>query len=155
MLCDVWCYSECVSHLNVIGRVPVNIIQHQVRSTHQIKPHPTCFGAQQKEEVLRVGTVKTVNQPLSLAGGGVSIKSAEGVAHVYTQVLEQVECLGIVGNYDHPAGTHIHIVSIYALGLFGLNSFLFNRSVNHYPFIIRGRLNVHVSFIYVFITTAC
>lgn len=97
----------CASYLNVIGRVPVNIIQHQVGSTHQIEPNPTCFGAQQKQEVLRVGTVKTINQPLSLAGGGVSVKSAEGVAHVYTQVLEQVKCLSIVGHYDHPAEAHI------------------------------------------------
>lgn len=40
-----WFLWVCVSYLYVIGRVPVNIIQHQVGSTHQIKPHPTCFGA--------------------------------------------------------------------------------------------------------------
>jgi len=91
------------SYLNVISRVPVDIIQHQVGSTHQIKPHATCFGAQQKQEVLRVWTVKTIHQPLSLVGGGVSIESAEGVAHIYTQILEQVKRLSIVGHYDHPA----------------------------------------------------
>lgn len=74
----------CLSYLNVIGRVPVNIIKHQMGSTHQVKPHPTCFGAQQEQEVLRIGTVEIVNQPLSLVGGGVSIEPAEGVAHVCT-----------------------------------------------------------------------
>lgn len=53
-------------------------------STHQVKPHPTCFGAQQEQEVLRIGTVEIVNQPLSLVGGGVSVEPAEGVAHVCT-----------------------------------------------------------------------
>lgn len=97
-----------MSYLDVIGWVPVNIIQHQVGSTHQIKPHPTRLGAEQKQEVLRVWTVKTVNQPLSLAGGCVSVKSAEGVAHVQTQALEQIKRLRVVGHYDHPAGTHMH-----------------------------------------------
>lgn len=63
----------CESYLNVISRVPVNVIQHQVGSSHQIKPHASCFGAQQKHKVLRVGTVETVNQPLSLVGGGVAV----------------------------------------------------------------------------------
>ena len=98
--------SQCVSYLHVIGRVPVDVIQHQVGSPDQIKPHPACFGAQQKQEVQRVRTVKPVDQPLPLAGGGVSVQSAEGVAHVNTQVLQHVKCLSIVGHYDHPAGAH-------------------------------------------------
>lgn len=101
----------CVFYLNVIGRVPVNVIQHKVGRANQIKPHPTSFGAQQKQEVLRIGAVKAVNQPLSLVSRCVSIKSTEGVAHVYAQVLEKVKCLSIVGYYDHPAGNTRIVIS--------------------------------------------
>lgn len=100
--------SVFLFYLNVIGRVPVNIIQHQVRSADQIKSHPTSFGAQQKQEVLRIGAVKTINQSLSLAGRCVSVESAEGVAHVYAHVLEQVKSLSVVGHHDHPAATPLH-----------------------------------------------
>lgn len=103
--------SMYMSYLYVIGWIPVDIIQHQVGSPDQIETHPTSFGAQQKQEVLRVRTVKIVNQPLPLAGRCVSIESAEGVTHVQTQVLEQIQGLCIVGHYNHPAGTHI--LSVY------------------------------------------
>ena len=95
--------NVCVYYLNVIGRVPVNVVQHQMRCANQIKPHPTSFGAQQKQEVLRIWAVKAINEPLSLAGRCVSVKSTEGVTHVYAQVLEKVKCLSVVGYYDHPA----------------------------------------------------
>lgn len=81
-------------------------------SPDQIETHTAGFGAQQKQEVLRVGTVEVVDQSLSLAGGCVSIQSAEGVAQVQTQVLEQIQGLGVVGHHHHPAGTNIPSINL-------------------------------------------
>lgn len=57
-------------------------------------------------------TVKTVNQSLPLAGGRVSVKSAEGVAHSNAQVFEQIQGLGVVGHHDHPGGTNAVLVRL-------------------------------------------
>lgn len=75
-----------------------------MRSPDQVETNASSFRAQQKEEVLRVGTVEVVDQPLPLAGRRVSVQSAEGVAQVQTQVLEQVQGLCVVGHHHHPAG---------------------------------------------------
>lgn len=55
-------------------------------------------------------TVKAVNQPLPLAGGRVSVKSAEGVACSNAQVFEQIKGLGVVGHHDHPGGANAVLV---------------------------------------------
>lgn len=61
------------SHLDVVGRVPVDVVQHQVRRSDQIQPHPAGFRAQEKQEVLRIGAVKAVNQSLPLARWSLTI----------------------------------------------------------------------------------
>lgn len=84
------------SHLNVIGRVPVNVVQHQVRRSNQIQSHAAGFGAQQEQEALRVGAVEGVDQPLPLARGRLTIEPAEREAGTNAQVLKQVQSLGVV-----------------------------------------------------------
>lgn len=61
------------THLDVVGRIPVDVVQHQVRRSDQIQPHPTGFRAQEKQEVLRIRTVEAVNQSLSLSRWSLSI----------------------------------------------------------------------------------
>lgn len=94
--------SAGLSYLNIIGRVPVDIVKHQMGGTDQIKPHPPSFGAEQKNKVLRIRAVETVNQSLPLVGWCLSVQATEGVAREYAQVLEQIQRLGVVGHDDHP-----------------------------------------------------
>lgn len=84
------------SHLNVIGGVPVDVVQHQVGRPDQIKSHPAGFRAQQEQEALRVGAVEAVDQSLPLARGRLTIEPTERVTSMYAQVLKQVQSLSVV-----------------------------------------------------------
>lgn len=59
-----------------------------------------------------MGAVKTVDQPLPLDSGRVSIKTAEGVTHSDAQVFKQIEGLGVVGHHDHPGGRDSLLVKL-------------------------------------------
>ena len=49
-------YSTYTLYLQVIGRVPVNVVKYKPRSTNQIEPHSPRLGAQKEHSCIHVNT---------------------------------------------------------------------------------------------------
>lgn len=64
--------------------------------TNKIKPHTSSLRTEKKQEVGGVWTVKGVYNTLSLGDRCLSIEPTPGVTKVNTEILQQIESLGII-----------------------------------------------------------